>query len=58
MGYFPVRYNSIVVIYKHKMFIRLVAGLILSDGKIFPVKAVKQRTEVNVIKLFWRKSRK
>ena len=23
MGYFPVRYDSRVVIYKHKMFIRL-----------------------------------
>ena len=26
MGYFPVRYNSRVVIYKHKMFIRLATG--------------------------------
>ena len=29
MGYFQVRYDSRVVIYKHKMFIRLV-----TDGKI------------------------
>ena len=27
MGYFPVRYNSRVVIYEHKMFIRLATGL-------------------------------
>ena len=26
MGYFPVRYNSRVVIYEHKMFIRLATG--------------------------------
>ena len=27
MGYFPVRYDSRVVIYEHKMFIRLATGL-------------------------------
>ena len=27
MGYFPVRYDSRVVIYKRKMFIRLATGL-------------------------------
>ena len=26
MGYFPVRYDSRVVIYEHKMFIRLASG--------------------------------
>ena len=26
MGYFPVRYDSRVVIYEHKMFIRLATG--------------------------------
>ena len=26
MGYFPVRYNSRVVIYERKMFIRLATG--------------------------------
>ena len=27
MGYFQVRYDSRVVIYKHKMFLRLATGL-------------------------------
>ena len=27
MGYFPVRYNSRVVIYEHKMFIRFATGV-------------------------------
>ena len=26
MGYFPIRYDSRVVIYDHKMFIRLATG--------------------------------
>ena len=30
MGYFPVRYDSRVVIYERKMFIRLVTGLNIS----------------------------
>ena len=30
MGYFPVRYDSRVVIYKHKMVIRLCTGLFAS----------------------------
>ena len=29
MGYFPVRYDSRVVIYEHKMFIRLATGHIV-----------------------------
>ena len=29
MGYFPVRYNSRVVIYEHKMFIRFATGYFL-----------------------------
>ena len=29
MGYFPVRYDSRVVIYEHKMFIRLATDVIL-----------------------------
>ena len=29
MGYFPVRYNSRVVIYKRKMFIRLATGMMM-----------------------------
>ena len=28
MRYFPVRYDSRVVIYEHKMFIRLATGLV------------------------------
>ena len=28
MGYFPVRYDSRVVIYERKMFIRLATGLL------------------------------
>ena len=28
MGYFPVRYDSRVVIYEHKMFIRLDTGMV------------------------------
>ena len=28
MGYFPVRYDSRVVIYEHKMFIRLATGIL------------------------------
>ena len=28
MGYFPVRYDSRVLIYEHKIFIRLATGLI------------------------------
>ena len=30
MGYFPVKYDSRVVIYKRKMFIRLATDLILA----------------------------
>ena len=29
MGYFPVRYDSRVVIYERKMFIRLATGLLV-----------------------------
>jgi len=32
MGYFPVRYDSRVVIYERKMFIRLVTGLFVVTG--------------------------
>ena len=32
MGYFPVRYDSKVVIYKRKMFIRLAIGLVVMKG--------------------------
>ena len=36
MGYFPVRFDSRVVIYEHKMFIRLATGhgLILLKGTV------------------------
>ena len=30
MGYFQVRYDSRVVIYEYKMFIRLAAGLVVT----------------------------
>ena len=30
MGYFQVRYNSRVINYEHKMFIRLATGLLIS----------------------------
>ena len=45
MGYFPVRYDSRVVIYERKMFIRWATGLVnffcsvppeLMDGKVAP----------------------
>ena len=32
MGYFPVRCDSKVVIYEHKMFIRLATGLVVMGG--------------------------
>ena len=32
MGYFPVRYDSRVIIYKRKMFIRLATGLVVMGG--------------------------
>ena len=38
MGYFPVRYNSRVVIYEHRMFIRLATDVFdyrFKDGKEF-----------------------
>ena len=34
MGYFQVRYDSIVVNYDHKLFIRLATGVIRSDGNL------------------------
>ena len=34
MGYFPVRYDSRVVIYEHKMFIRLATGLVVIGGDL------------------------
>ena len=33
MGYFPVRYDSRVVIYKRKMFIRFATGDIIYDRR-------------------------
>ena len=32
MGYFQVRYNSRVVIYERKMFIKLATGLVVMGG--------------------------
>ena len=32
MGYFPVRYDSRVIIYERKMFIRLATGLVVMGG--------------------------
>ena len=32
MGYFPVRYNSRVVIYDRRGFIRLATGLVVKEG--------------------------
>ena len=32
MGYFQVRYDSRVVIYEHKMFLRLATGLLDMGG--------------------------
>ena len=32
MGYFQVRYNTRIVIYEHKMFIRLPTGLVVKGG--------------------------
>ena len=32
MGYFPVRYDSRVVIYERKLFIRLATGLVVTGG--------------------------
>ena len=34
MGYFQVRYDSRVVIYDHRAFIRLAIGLILNDKSL------------------------
>ena len=36
MGYFPVRYNSRVIIYERKMFIRLPTGLVVMGGDSCP----------------------
>ena len=35
MGYFPVRYDSRVVIYERKIFIRLATGSNISNNKTF-----------------------
>ena len=35
-GYFPVRYDSRVVIYEHKMFIRLATGEVTDQDKLAP----------------------
>ena len=34
MGYFSVRYDSRVVIYERKMFIRLATGLVVNGGDL------------------------
>ena len=47
MGYFPVRYDSRVVIYKRKMFIRLATGVANAPGaspKPFSLLTVTGRT--------------
>ena len=34
MGYFPVRYNSRVIIYERKMLIKLATGLVVMGGDL------------------------
>ena len=41
MGYFQVRYASRVVIYEHKMFIRLATDVGIKSSQILPKDAKK-----------------
>ena len=52
MGYFPVRYDSRVVIYKRKTFIRLATGQLFITGLfIYKKKKVQEeKTKKNEIK--------
>ena len=38
MGYFPVRYDSRVIIYDRKMFLRLATGVVLDKQLLSMVK--------------------
>ena len=46
MGYFPVRYDSRVVIYDHRGFIRLATDVGIKSGPNFPKNWAKAATAV------------
>ena len=50
MEYFQVRYNSRVVIYDHKMFIRLAMGPLMSEATALPT--ATQSLPINVPVLY------
>ena len=57
MGYFPVRYDSRVIIYERKMFIRLATGLLKipqsSHTTEFVTKVVFFTCPLNVLPYFY-----
>ena len=57
MGYFPVRYDSRVVIYECKMFIRLATGL-PSYFTFLPISLIRRFLKLWKGEIYWRNERK